>query len=174
MFTATLFLLSVSVLPSYFPPYVGFWKVVVACLKMGFSPCKEKRTACCKIMKCFTFRLHLSASPDHPSFCFYLSIVSLMFLWLSFVATFKVKVTSYIANTNRYTFQLSPGDSFLHRPQLSCHSTFNSAFCWNSFLERGKNTNTLTAYRMGKPWTVTRETGTAAVRQEQYMQLNCF
>lgn len=25
----------------YFPPYVGFWKVVVACLKIGFSPCNE-------------------------------------------------------------------------------------------------------------------------------------
>ena len=23
----------------HFPPYVGFWKVVVACLKIGFSPC---------------------------------------------------------------------------------------------------------------------------------------
>ena len=28
---------------NYFPPYVGFWKVVVACLKIGFSPYKEKQ-----------------------------------------------------------------------------------------------------------------------------------
>lgn len=47
MFTATFFLQFVCLfLLSYFPPYVGFWNVVVACLKMGFSPCKGKQTAC--------------------------------------------------------------------------------------------------------------------------------
>lgn len=46
MFTATFFSTVCFVLLPYFPPYVGFWKVVVACLKMGFSPCKGKQTAC--------------------------------------------------------------------------------------------------------------------------------